>query len=110
MQLLYILVPDHGGGPLGVEGGVLPGASYEKVDGVDCNYISRAISKASKVYKYRMYRNIIHKVQISLSRRSPQPQHTCCPIDLLSHAAESSLQSSVQGSHSTKLWAGLILS
>ena len=59
MQLLDILVPDHGGGPLGVEGGVFPGASYEKVDGVDCNNISRAISKASKVNKYRIYRSII---------------------------------------------------
>ena len=61
MQLLDILVPDHGGGPLGVEGGVLPGASYEEVDGVDCKHISRVVSKASKVYKYRMYKSIIKK-------------------------------------------------
>ena len=42
-----------------MEGGVLPGASYEEVDGVDCKNISRIVSKASKVYEYRMYRSII---------------------------------------------------
>ena len=48
MKLLDILVPDHGGGSLGVEGGVLLGSSQHKVHGVHCNYISMHIYKASK--------------------------------------------------------------
>ena len=33
------MVPQHGGGQLGVEGGVVPGATHDLVLGVDCVHI-----------------------------------------------------------------------
>ena len=36
MQLLHVVIPQHGGGQLGVEVGVVPGAAHYLVLGVDC--------------------------------------------------------------------------
>ena len=35
MQLLHVVIPQHGGGQLGVEVGVVPGAAHYLVLGVD---------------------------------------------------------------------------
>ena len=39
MELLNVVIPQHGGGQLGVEGGVVPGAAHDLVLGVDCVHI-----------------------------------------------------------------------
>ena len=40
MELLHVVIPQHGGGELGVEVGVVPGAAHNLVLSVDCVHIN----------------------------------------------------------------------